>query len=237
MAEYRQIHTSIWKDDWFMDLTPEAKLLFIYLFSNEQASMGGLYKLPLKVIAFETGLDLGLIEQVLDEFEQAGKVEYEGGVVWVRNMPKYHEARSAQQITRVNKDVEAIADCRLKREYMQTLQHPGATTMAAVQDAQRTDADALMDAVMLLTGLMPVQKDQTTISEWAKAGVTEDDIRDALQWRTENGKEPVKTISGLSGGVEYARRARVQGSNGRKAQPAKLPMPAVSSPGAVEVYR
>ena len=57
MAGYRQIHTQIWKDEWFLDLEPQAKLLFIYLFGNENTSLSGIYKLPLKVILFETGLD------------------------------------------------------------------------------------------------------------------------------------------------------------------------------------
>lgn len=31
MANYRQIHTQIWRDNWFLDLEADEKLLFIYL--------------------------------------------------------------------------------------------------------------------------------------------------------------------------------------------------------------
>jgi len=52
MADYRQIHTRIWKDSWFIELEPCDKLLFIYLFSNERASVSGIYDISIKVMAF-----------------------------------------------------------------------------------------------------------------------------------------------------------------------------------------
>ena len=45
MANFRAIHTQIWKDEWFVDLTINQKVLFIYLFSNEASSFTGLYKI------------------------------------------------------------------------------------------------------------------------------------------------------------------------------------------------
>ena len=42
MPGYRQLHTHIWSDNWFAELEPDLKLLFIYLFSNERASICGL---------------------------------------------------------------------------------------------------------------------------------------------------------------------------------------------------
>ncbi len=44
MADFRNIHTHIWKDAWFCELQPDEKLLFIYLFSNERASVCGMYE-------------------------------------------------------------------------------------------------------------------------------------------------------------------------------------------------
>lgn len=117
MANYRQIHVSIWKDDWFLDLDTEAKLLFIYLFSNELASLAGIYKLPLKVIAFETGLSSDYIMNTLAMFEQAGKVYYQNGIVWIRKMRDYNRGGDKVQI-RINTDLDQIPDCELKRKYL-----------------------------------------------------------------------------------------------------------------------
>lgn len=117
MANYRQIHVSIWKDSWFIDLEPDAKLLFIYLFSNELASLAGIYKIPIKVIAFETGLPLDYVVDCLKEFERAGKVFYQDGIVWIKKMREYNKG-SAKVQTRIDADLDQIPDCDLKRNYL-----------------------------------------------------------------------------------------------------------------------
>lgn len=122
MAEYRQIHTRIWKDNWFCDLSDAGKLLFIYLFSNERASVSGIYELPLKYIVFETGIPKADVESLLKEFENAGKVKYENGIIWVVNLRKYNESASPKVITRLNKDIAAIPDSNILRIYCQHYQ-------------------------------------------------------------------------------------------------------------------
>jgi len=118
MANYRQIHVSIWKDEWFLDLEPSEKLLFIYLFSNEATSLAGIYKLPMKVILFETGLDRKFVEDTLAKFELVNKVFYENGIVWVLNMRRYHETSSIKVQHRINHDIALIPDCPLKIRYL-----------------------------------------------------------------------------------------------------------------------
>jgi hypothetical protein len=90
MAGYRQIHTKIWKDGWFLDLEPDDKLLFIYLFSNERANLAGLYELPLKVIAFETDLDKAHITKSLERFTKEEKAIYQDGWIWIPNLLRYN---------------------------------------------------------------------------------------------------------------------------------------------------
>jgi len=118
MANYRQIHVSIWKDEWFLDLDPREKLLFIYLFSNESTSLAGIYKIPLKVIAFETCLDTEYVLGAIDKFSQAGKVHYDNGIVWVVNMWRYHESKSPKVQQRKDTDIASIPDCALKIQYL-----------------------------------------------------------------------------------------------------------------------
>lgn len=118
MAEYRQIHTHIWKDGWFLELAADEKLFFIYLFSNERASVAGIYTLPLKVMAFESGLDAVRIQEVLRQFGAAGKVHYADGVVWVVNLRRYNETASPKVRLRIEKDLEAIPDCEIKKRYL-----------------------------------------------------------------------------------------------------------------------
>lgn len=122
MAEYRQIHTRIWKDSWFLGLEPAHKLLFIYLFGNERASVAGIYELPLPVICFETGLEAAVVQTGLDIFVQAGKVFYEKDVIWVVNLRKYNDSGSSKVRVKIDKDVAAVPAGPIKTLYSEHYQ-------------------------------------------------------------------------------------------------------------------
>lgn len=122
MAGYRQIHTQIWKDEWFIELSPEEKLLFIYLFSNDLASISGIYRIPLTVIANESGLSKTFIQQALKKFEQQQRVVYDEGTMWVVNMMKYHQSASQTVQTKVQRDADMVSDGRVKRAYLEFIE-------------------------------------------------------------------------------------------------------------------
>lgn len=117
MAGYRQIHSRMWSSDqWFAELSAEEKLLFVYLFSNERASVSGLYELPIRVMAFETGLGADVIREALRKFSDDNKVlyDFEKSVVWVRNMLKYQGSASPKVANRIKADVASVPDCEIK---------------------------------------------------------------------------------------------------------------------------
>ncbi len=118
MAGYRQFHTQFWKDEWVIELEPLERYLFSYLFTNDLSSISGIYKLPLRVIQNETGLDRDFILSTFEKFQQAGKLFYKDGVMWVVNMRKFHENVSPTTMTKVNQDVRGIPDCDVKTAYL-----------------------------------------------------------------------------------------------------------------------
>jgi hypothetical protein len=126
MSGYRQLHTHLWSDSWFVELEPDLKLLFIYLFSNERASVCGLYELPIRTISFETGLGREEVRRALELFDQAGKARYDfaTGVVWVRNMLKYQGTASPKVQARIQADIRSVPDCALKQQFLDTLSIP-----------------------------------------------------------------------------------------------------------------
>ena len=65
MAKARYIHTKFWSDDWISRLDPVEKLLFIYLLTNERTNICGVYELPLKFMAVETGIEKDMVEKIL----------------------------------------------------------------------------------------------------------------------------------------------------------------------------
>jgi hypothetical protein len=118
VSVYRQIHTRIWQDAWFLDLLPEEKLLFVYTFSNEHSTLCGLYELPLKTMAFETGLRTDAITLTLHRFGEAGKVLYAPPYIWVPNLRKYNENGSPKVAAMIQAQLADIPDCELKRRYL-----------------------------------------------------------------------------------------------------------------------
>jgi hypothetical protein len=112
----------MWSDGWFAELKPEFKLLFVYLFTNERASVSGLYELPVRIIQFETGLDKEVILAGFAEFQKTepAKVLYdaETGVVYVRNMLKYQASTSPKVKNRIKADVASVPACSLKDKWL-----------------------------------------------------------------------------------------------------------------------
>ena len=117
MANYRQIHTQIWRDNWFLDLEPDEKLLFIYLFSNDNSNLAGLYELHEKIIALETGLVQERIDEIIAKFEAAGKVYYRDHVVYITNMQKYHSNAGEKVKKHIETIIRGMPEGECKEKY------------------------------------------------------------------------------------------------------------------------
>ena len=203
MANYRQIHVSIWKDSWFLDLQPDEKLLFIYLFSNESTSLSGMYRLSPKVICFETGITQARLSEILAMFEAAGKVYHEGDVIWMVNMRKFHETKSWKVQLRIQDDLAAIPDCETKRKYItyHTANIPygyGIDTSPQLKEEEEEDKeededkgyspatpfrlllDTFLDASGCKETLLSPPRVADEVRKWLSAGVTEEEIRTAV---------------------------------------------------------
>lgn len=122
MAEYRQTYCRIWTDNWFIELKEDEKLLYVYYFTNEHTSVAGIYEISLKVMAFETGLKMERVMEILQMFIDEKKCRYENGILWMFNMPKYQGIsgpRISQKIlTRIQKDVARLADTQIRRDFI-----------------------------------------------------------------------------------------------------------------------
>ena len=85
----RMINTRVWVDGYFADLDPSEKLAWLYLLTNPYTKICGIYELPLKFMAIETGIDREMIIKILARFEADGKVKYLTGWMAVKNFVKY----------------------------------------------------------------------------------------------------------------------------------------------------
>ena len=118
MAEYRQIECLMWKDNWFIDLDANEKLLFVYLLSNESTSVAGIYEISMKVMSFENSIDLERVKNILNKFIKEKKIRYEDGILWVLNSRKYQRSNSPKVETRIKLDVSRLSDTLIKNDYI-----------------------------------------------------------------------------------------------------------------------
>ena len=120
-ADFRSVQTRMWREDeWFQSLDTEARLLFIYLFTNPSASISGIYRLPIRTMAFESGLPVERVQKLLAQFSKANKAHYADGVVWVVRMRENQlpGVISPKIQVRLDKDIVSIPDCELKNRYL-----------------------------------------------------------------------------------------------------------------------
>ena len=92
MAKARLVYTKFWSDNWIVGLDPLERYLYLYLLTNEHTNISGIYELPLKIMAFETGLDNSVLPNMLARFE--GKIHYIDGWLCIKNFIKHQSSQS-----------------------------------------------------------------------------------------------------------------------------------------------
>lgn len=109
MATYRQIHVKIWASPDFQELSPDGKLIFIYLFSNSHRNEAAIYRITPKTISNETDLPIDRVEKALTELQpRVIKYDWDNNVVWVINAVKYQKL-SPNEVKAIKKNLEEIS--------------------------------------------------------------------------------------------------------------------------------
>lgn len=89
----RVIKTKIWRDGFFNRLSLQAKLVFIFLLTNEFIGQTGIYEMDISTISFYTGVDKNKIKEILTN-ELKEKIIYDNGWVVVLNALKHNNYAS-----------------------------------------------------------------------------------------------------------------------------------------------
>lgn len=108
MAKERMINTRIWSDNWVSQLDPIEKLLFLYFLTNSYTNISGIYEVPLKVCAVETGIDPSMLEKILPRLED--KVIYRQGWVIIPHFPKYQNLNSKDVILGIKREFLSVPE-------------------------------------------------------------------------------------------------------------------------------
>lgn len=113
MAETRLIKTKIWSDDWFSDLSVDARYLYLYLLSNKNTHICGYYKTSLKEMEFMTGLTKKRLETAIKELRE--NMTYVEGWVILRNYPKHQNVSNNGKVqAAIERELANVPDSVLK---------------------------------------------------------------------------------------------------------------------------
>ena len=96
----RYINTKFWSDNWIQKLDPIEKFLFMYLLTNEKTNIAGIYELPIKIMAVETGIDEDTIKNIFKRFQKVKKVYFIDGWIILPNFPKHQKWQDNAKIQR-----------------------------------------------------------------------------------------------------------------------------------------
>lgn len=106
MAKQRVVDTNFWSDNYIVDLDPLEKLLYLYFLTNEHTNICGIYELPLKTMAYETGLDKELLPKMIGRFE--GKIHYIDGWICIKNFIKHQSTSSKTVQTGIKDNLQKV---------------------------------------------------------------------------------------------------------------------------------
>jgi len=109
MAKQRYIKDSFWTDTYVEKLSPDYKLVFLYLLTNPLSNISGVYEIRLKRIAFETGYDIEVVENILKVFEGGKKIIRQNDWIIIINHLK-HQYLGSKTAEGVNRIIEETPD-------------------------------------------------------------------------------------------------------------------------------
>lgn len=108
MAKHRMITTEFWRDSFIDELDPIEKLLFLYLICNPATNLCGIYQIPLRIIASDTGIDSRALENVFTKFASKKRAYYVDGWVILPNSVKHQNISSIKIKSGIDRELGEI---------------------------------------------------------------------------------------------------------------------------------
>lgn len=108
MSRREDVDNAIWVDPDFADLSADAKLLYLWGFTNPHANMAGLYKVARVTMSNETSLTAGRVEKAVAELVTARFWFVNDAWVWVRTRVHHLRSTNPNMATSVAKDLAKL---------------------------------------------------------------------------------------------------------------------------------
>lgn len=89
MSKQRIIKDEIWDDNWFYDLSPNEKLVWLFLLTNPRCNIAGIYKMSVRWAAQLLNISEADVAIILENFKKEDKVRMFGNWIFLPNFVKH----------------------------------------------------------------------------------------------------------------------------------------------------
>lgn len=115
MAKFRNVNVKFWSDPFIETLTPERKLFYLYLITNEHTTQCGIYEITFKQMTDDTGYNRKAVEKLVEFFEGTGKIKYsrKTSELAIKNFVKHNPQGSPKVKAFVDKELKNVKDSLL----------------------------------------------------------------------------------------------------------------------------
>jgi len=115
---YQKIHSQIWHDETFMQLSPEAQRLFLYLLSSPHSNSIGLYVIHKMYICADLQMTIQQLKKPFDELIKNDLIMYDESVnlILIINHLKHNKIENELQAKGASKIVATLPKSKLYQE-------------------------------------------------------------------------------------------------------------------------
>jgi hypothetical protein len=120
---YQNIHSQIWTDEKFIELSSDAKMLFIYVMTSPHSNSIGIYVLPKPYISCDLAWDIKRLLKPFEELLNNGLIFYDERVklICVKNHLKYNPIENENQSKAASKIINELPKSHLYQTLMEQL--------------------------------------------------------------------------------------------------------------------
>lgn len=117
---YRAVKDSFWTDILVLDLLPEEKLFYLWLFTNSHLDPCGCYQVTTRTIEYETGLSRDVIAGLIERFIALGRIDYNEQhkefilLKWKNNNQGFFKAGNTNSIKAIRQGASKIFTNKFK---------------------------------------------------------------------------------------------------------------------------
>lgn len=150
---YSKIDAKFWGDEKVLNLSPEARYLFLYFLSTPHRNVLGCYQLPMSYALEDTQLSADSFSKAWDELIKSGMVSYdnETRMVLIKNFLRYNSLDGPKQVTGAITKLKDLPRTKLFKQLITSLQAQDKSELdaliIAIRESQQAVADTQHDRI------------------------------------------------------------------------------------------